>query len=207
MGWRPAADRSRVGGRCGERRTGWREPARRTRSDRTARQFRPVRRWLDLDGERVPALPRLPRCRGCGRRVQRQVHVGPDGAAGRFVRHCPRAQPRVVPQLLLPAATLAVHRGCGWRRICNDAATRTAPERSWRFRHGSADGLGATAQDDPGALFLRSDRLRAVRGDHATPGILSDTHRGRAAVRARRRHRRGRRTGRASWSNSARDRR
>ena len=51
-----------------------------------------VRRGLAVDGERLLALPRVPAGRRRGRRVQRQVHGQPAGAARRRVRHAARSR-------------------------------------------------------------------------------------------------------------------
>src|SRR5277367_758382 len=63
-----------------------------------------------MDGLGLSILPRLPRGSGSGRRVQLQIHVQPVCAEGRKLCHAPRACPGELPQLLLPAPTLAVHR-------------------------------------------------------------------------------------------------
>ena len=68
------------------------------------------RRLLGMDAERLRPLPRLPRAGGHGRRIQRQVHGQPDGAARGILRHPGRPQPGQLPQFLLSPSTLAVHR-------------------------------------------------------------------------------------------------
>ena len=50
-----------------------------------------VRRRLGMDAERLSALPGLPAARRRARRVQRQVHGQPAGAARRLLRHARRA--------------------------------------------------------------------------------------------------------------------
>ena len=67
-----------------------------------------VRRRVAMDGERVPAVPALRARGGRGRRVQRQVHERPDGAAGRRLHHAPRSRPPDLPQLLSAGEPLDV---------------------------------------------------------------------------------------------------
>ena len=71
---------------------------RRRRSPASARARRrpapAVRRRLGVDAERVLAVPGLPRRCRRARRVQRQVHVGPAGAARRLVLHAARSHAR-----------------------------------------------------------------------------------------------------------------
>ena len=69
-----------------------------------------VRRRLGMDPERLPALSGLPAAGRRARRVQRQVHGEPAGAARRLLRHARRAHARHLPQLLLSPPALAVHR-------------------------------------------------------------------------------------------------
>ena len=65
---------------------------------------------LAVDSERVSAIPRVPTRGRCRRGIQWQVHDQPDGAARILVRHAARPRAPDLPQLLLSAATLAVHR-------------------------------------------------------------------------------------------------
>ena len=69
-----------------------------------------LRRRLGVDAQRLRALPRLPPARRRARRVQRQVHVQPAGAARRLLRHAARPHPRELPQLLPARRALAVQR-------------------------------------------------------------------------------------------------
>src|SRR6476660_733075 len=61
---------------------------------------------MDVVG--VRALPRLSSVRRCSGGIQWQVHVGPDGAAWRFVRDTAATQPPDVPQFLSAACAVAV---------------------------------------------------------------------------------------------------
>ena len=63
-----------------------------------------LRRLLGVDLLGLPPLPGLPPARGCDRRVQRQVHVQPDGAARRLRPDPAGPRPRDLPQLLPPRA-------------------------------------------------------------------------------------------------------
>ena len=60
---------------------------RRRRRGRRASSSATVWEWT---ASRLPALSGLPSAGGCARRVQRQVHVQPDGAARRLLRHAAR---------------------------------------------------------------------------------------------------------------------
>src|SRR3977135_799665 len=63
-----------------------------------------------MDAERISPLPLLSRGPRCARRIQREVHVQPDGAARRIVRDLARSYPADLPQFLPAGKTLAVHR-------------------------------------------------------------------------------------------------
>ena len=71
---------------------------------------RRLRRGLAMDAQRLLALSGLPRRRRRARRVQRQVHGQPDGAARQLACHAGRAFARELSQFLLSAGALAVHR-------------------------------------------------------------------------------------------------
>ena len=85
-----------------------------------------VRRRLGVDPERLSALSGLSSARGRARRIQRQVHGEPAGAARRLLRHAPTATPA------RPTATSSTPTSAGssWacvlpRRSC-DADTQYA---------------------------------------------------------------------------------
>src|SRR5712691_8348677 len=63
-----------------------------------------------MDAQRVSPLPWLSRRRRCARRIQRQIHVQPDGPARRFLRDFARAHSPDLPQFLSARKALAVHR-------------------------------------------------------------------------------------------------
>ncbi len=111
VGRQAAADRGRVGARRRRRRAGRRvdrrrqprrhrdvPPARRRPADRSPAPG--LRRLLGVDELGLPRLPRLPPAGRRDRRVQRQVHVRPDGAARRLRPDAARPRPRDLPQLL-----------------------------------------------------------------------------------------------------------
>ena len=79
-----------------------------------------LRRRVGVDGERVPAVPGLPPARGGPRRVQRQVHERPDGAARRLVLHPARAPAGDLPELL-PARTRAGRSAASASRATREA--------------------------------------------------------------------------------------
>ena len=84
-----------------------------TPPDRRPNPDRPhatVRRHLGMDRQPLLPLPWLPDRRRRPRRVQRQVHVQPDGPPRRLLRHPPDPHPPHLPQLLRPRSPLAVHR-------------------------------------------------------------------------------------------------
>ena len=90
---------------------------------------------------------------------------------------------RELPQLLLPAPALAVHRrapGEGPLMLKQRSRTATCTLADPQFRADVLAGLDAPPARDPGALVLRPARVRAVRGDHRPARILSDPHRDRA---------------------------
>ena len=90
-----------------------------------------LRRRLGVDGERVRAVPGLPgRGRRAGR-VQRQVHVQPDGAARRFVRDAARAHPGRATATSSPRARAGSSAASAWRAT-HERAVRRAPTRTRR---------------------------------------------------------------------------
>ncbi len=94
-----SADRDGMGGRRARR------PAQRR-----------LRHRLAMDPQRLCALPRLPRHRRRARRIQRQVHGQPAGAARLVACNAGRTQPYHLSQLLLSAPPLAIH-GTAARRL------------------------------------------------------------------------------------------
>src|SRR5947199_3214971 len=91
-----------------------------------------------MDRLALRPLPRLPAGAGGAGRVQRQVHVQPDGASRRLVRHAALAPAPQLPQLLPARGALAVHRNPPGERPMSrrttppviDAAPETAPFRA-----------------------------------------------------------------------------
>ena len=75
-----------------------------------------VRRLLGVDLVGVPPLPRLPPADGRDRRVQRQVHVQPDGAARRLRVHAGRATPGRPTATSSRTAPAGRCRASGWPR-------------------------------------------------------------------------------------------
>src|ERR1043165_9016795 len=63
-----------------------------------------------MDAQPLPAVSRLPRGGRRPRRIQRQVHGQPDGAARLLAGDARGPRARKLPQLLLPGRTLAVQR-------------------------------------------------------------------------------------------------
>src|SRR3954469_4738891 len=86
----------------------WRRPA--LRPSRRLRSSANLRRCLGVDAKRLPPLPRIPGCSRRARRIQRQIHVQPDGASRRFLRHFAKSHSRHLPEFLSTGETLAVHR-------------------------------------------------------------------------------------------------
>src|SRR5262245_20616238 len=68
-----------------------------------------------MDAQPLCALPGLPRPRWRARRIQRQVHGQPDGAAWRLAGDAGGTHARHLSQLLLSAAALAVHGAAPFR--------------------------------------------------------------------------------------------
>ena len=160
-----------------------------------------VRRLLGVDVVGLPPLPRVPPRARSHRRVQREVHVEPDGPARRVRAHAAgsRAQRRT--------ATSSRTRRGGRSRACA-SPTAALPWCRHDAREG-ADGLGAPAVglgesglvDDvrrglgaqprslPPQVALRRPRLGAVRPHHAAAGVLPDRGGALDPARARRSHR------------------
>ena len=93
---------------------------------------RRLRHRLAMDPQRLRALSRLPRHRGRARRIQRQVHGQPAGAARLVAGNAGRPQPCHLSQLLLSAPPLAIH-GTAPRRLRRpDPSNSIAPESAFR---------------------------------------------------------------------------
>ena len=129
LGRQAAPERGRVGARRRDhaRRAVRRGRARRPRQPRRRRDLPPparrrgdrwaaadVRRLLGVDLLGLPPLPGLPPGRGRDRRVQRQVHVQPDGAARRLCLHPRAATPAPPTATSSPTAPAGRCPGCGW---------------------------------------------------------------------------------------------
>ena len=130
-----------------------------------------VRRCLGMDrAAPTSPYPRLPRRRRRDRRVQRQVHVQPDGAARRRGGDAGRAYPRHLPQLLPAIGALGVlraaaRRGCvmtGRRRLSPSTTSRRA-RRAFATR--CWPGLSHAPKSLPCKFLYDAARLGAVRGD------------------------------------------
>ena len=134
LGRRPPADGARVGDGLGARVARQRQLRReRPLSSRDRARRRPcadVRRGVAVDRQRLLALPRLSRAARRARRIQRQVHVQPAGAARRLVRHAPTTHARHLPQLLPCRRPLAIFGpSAGERRDMMNLARTTLPSR------------------------------------------------------------------------------
>src|SRR5690606_1086174 len=146
MGRQAAADRSRMGA-CGalaaaaRQRTFPRPPvAASALLQHAGRGAADVRRGVGMDPLGLRALSRLPPGGRRGRRVQRQVHGQPDGAARRVLRHAAGPYPAELPQLLPAGRALAVlrHPPRG-RRIRGRMAPITLKRRSEAPQQAAAD--------------------------------------------------------------------
>ena len=144
-----------------------------------------------MDRQSLRRLSRLSRTAGRDRRVQRQVHGQPDGAARRLRRHAARTM------YARPIATSSrpMRAGCSaafaWRRICDERARLLALDRveladREEFRDAVLAGLVAHAARHSGQVPLRRARLGAVRRDLRAAGILPHAHRDRASCGAAR---------------------
>src|ERR1700755_1506638 len=63
-----------------------------------------------MDPERLSPLPWVSRRSRCARRIQRQIHVQPDGVARRVMRYFPQSHPPDLSQFLPTGDAVAVHR-------------------------------------------------------------------------------------------------
>ena len=164
------ADRGRVGGRghLPRRRRGSASTRRRCTRDR------PASSGAARSGSGPPAPTRRTRgsARGRrGRRVQRQVHGQPAGAAGRRLRHPAGPHPPDLPELLLPGVALGVQRAAAGGGRMSDFTPgrghRRRPPRPRRPAGGPAPRrpgrAGGDAQGHASGVVLRRRGLRAVR--------------------------------------------
>ena len=178
VGRRKASARGRVGG--GRRGSTDRRELRRERSAAPGAGGRIIagflRRRLGVDGEPLYRLPALQAAAWRLRRIQREVHVQPDGPSRRLVRDADLAYPNDLPQLLPARRTLAVPglpagagRGGGPMTTAESAA-RVGDERSSDFMREVLEGLGGPRKwlpckyfyDEHGAeLFEQITRLDA----------------------------------------------
>ena len=220
VGRQAAAHRGRVGAR---RRRGP-APARRRPSatSPTPTTFHPraaapatgaaapaLRRLLGVDRLGLPPLPRLPPAGRRHRRVQRQVHVQPDGAARRLrvhPRRVTRAPPtatssRTASRWALSGVRLAEGQVALVSRTRVSVRARAGVGQRGPRRRTSAAGLGLAAADPPAQVALRRRGLAALRRDHPPAGVLPDRGRAGDPARPRRRDRRPRATP-PPWSSS-----
>ena len=142
------------------------------------------------------------------RRVQRQVHERPDGAARWLLRHPGRPRPRVLPQLLLSVAAMDVRRraprGAGLtdsrhrvrdRLFPSSTSTSTPRTRRRALAEDVRTGLSATPKELPpkwfydaqgSALFDKITRLPEYYPTEAERSILAEhAGRDRRALRCR----------------------
>src|SRR5262249_40259612 len=120
-------------------RGGWRE----ARTD--------VWRCMGVDAKPIWPVPRLSTTRRGPGRVQRQVHVQPDGPAGRFMRDTENSHPSDVPELLPPGGPMAVH------GIATGPRDLARPSPLTRFRADVLAGLLAPVKTLP-CKYLYDDR-------------------------------------------------
>ena len=137
-------------------------------------------------GRRARTLPTLAtdRRRRAGR-VQRQIHVQPDGPARRVVRHPGRACSPDLPKLLSAQTPAGSSPASDLRRMYPMTHRHTAdPDRHFpgrRTRRPRPAAEGGSVQ-----VFLRRRRLAAVRPHHRTRRVLLDPDRTRHHAAARR---------------------
>ena len=151
----------------------------RTRCIRSQQRRRePLARCSAMSGS-GPSAPIVPypgfqAGRGRGRRVQRQVHVQPDGA-------CAAARARLRSRTFGPAIATSSRPMCagsswdfGWPMATSKQLQFSTIR---RYRPRCARGAYRLAQTSSGEAFLRRGRLAAVRADHRIAGVLPDAHR------------------------------
>src|SRR5262249_3016728 len=118
-----------------------------------------LRRRLAMDGESLHGIPGVSAPGRRLGRIQRQVHVQPDGSAWGIVRHAAQPRPVELPQLLSAADPLAVARAAPGKG-CNRIMTRTrtlspkvCPSTTNRFRADVVRGLRASQKWLPCKYF------------------------------------------------------
>ena len=138
------------------------------------RRRRLVRRRLAVDGEPLQRLPRLPALRRRGRRVQRQVHGQPAGAAGQCPGDAAGPCPPHVPQLLPARVPLGLRRVAAGERHLIEPAQRQlrrslqpVPRRVLGGRGDAVQAVGVAATGDRltslGRAAPRTARTRRPR--------------------------------------------
>ena len=136
-----------------------------------------LRRLLGVDVVGLPPLPRVPPGRRRDRRVQRQVHVRPDGAARRLRVHPARPRARDLPQLLPAAVAVGAVRRPPRRRGGSRVDDRREPVVSVAARARTGPAPRLVAGRPPRARLASRGRLppkwlyddegsRALRRDH-----------------------------------------
>src|ERR1700693_1393509 len=110
-----------------------------------------------MDGESLPRLSALPRGLRCDRRVQRQIHVEPDGAARRRGGDSGGPYPKHLSELLPAFRALGVL-GAAPRRGSVMPSGGNLAFHDWargeeRFRDAVLAGLGRTPKELPCKLF------------------------------------------------------
>ena len=134
----------------------------------------------------IPASARRRR----GRRIQRQVHDQPDGAARRLAGHAARPRPAELPQLLPSRQALAVHRRCAWRarrRHRNDSnpdardSRRLRPTRRRSVAEAALPACSHPRKTLPAKLFYDEEGCRLFDRITELPEYYLDPHRTRPA--------------------------
>src|SRR5438046_7471358 len=111
-----------------------------------------------MDGQPLYRLSAVPARRRCGRRIQRQVHVEPDGVARRRGGNAGRPYPHHLPQLLPALGSLGLLRAASSRgSVMGDIAPSfafhdLAPSQE-SFRDAVLAGLGRDPKTLPGKFF------------------------------------------------------
>ena len=129
------------------------------KSPRARNARRCLRHRVAMDAQRLPALSGLSRRRRRARRIQRQVHGEPDGAARQLAwRRPPTTRASAT-------ATSSIRRTAGSSWACGSPTTRDAPQPSPQNRENDHARIVTTGI--PGRAGLR--HLRRGRGRAASP--------------------------------------